>query len=283
MNSTGRLFTFGCSMTSYNWPTWADILGKEWKSFENWGQRAAGNNFIFNSVIECDSRNNFTPDDTILIMWSGPARIDYYQYNHWGHMVNQFCRDRPDLPLSCPDGYEIISYALFHALDKYLDSKKLNYKFLSFLNYDKQSRAGLVYSDVLSKINLIKFDLKSKNVKQYEKLHEVKVFYDGVSGKDWPPLSEILDGSFVAANDKIQAEVTDFVSKIKSNSHHYRLVAHNRMDSHPLPMEHLLAIKQISPFTNLKDSTIEWTKDIDEKIQKGLYYEFDKHLPSIRL
>ena len=30
-----RLFAFGCSLTFYWWPTWADILVREFDHFEN--------------------------------------------------------------------------------------------------------------------------------------------------------------------------------------------------------------------------------------------------------
>ena len=46
-----RAFVFGCSFTQYYWPTWADILGREFNKFENWGQCGGGNQFIFNSGI----------------------------------------------------------------------------------------------------------------------------------------------------------------------------------------------------------------------------------------
>ena len=33
-----RLFTFGCSYTRYNWPTWADIIADDLQiPFQNWG------------------------------------------------------------------------------------------------------------------------------------------------------------------------------------------------------------------------------------------------------
>ena len=46
-----RLFTFGCSVTEFIWPTWADILGREFDYYENWGRVGAGNLYIFNSII----------------------------------------------------------------------------------------------------------------------------------------------------------------------------------------------------------------------------------------
>jgi len=34
-----RLFTFGCSFTHFDWPTWANLLGldNEYDLCENWG------------------------------------------------------------------------------------------------------------------------------------------------------------------------------------------------------------------------------------------------------
>ena len=66
MSFQGNLYTFGCSMTSYSWPTWADILGKEFDYYENWGRGSAGNLYIFESVIECLTKNKITSNDTII-------------------------------------------------------------------------------------------------------------------------------------------------------------------------------------------------------------------------
>jgi hypothetical protein len=70
------LFTFGCSFTEYIWPTWADILGREFEYYENWGKAGGGNQYIFNSLIECHLRNQLTKDDTVIIRWTSPDRED---------------------------------------------------------------------------------------------------------------------------------------------------------------------------------------------------------------
>ena len=46
-----RIFAFGCSLTQYFYPTWADILIHHYKSEgttigENWGRSGAGNQYI---------------------------------------------------------------------------------------------------------------------------------------------------------------------------------------------------------------------------------------------
>jgi hypothetical protein len=76
-----RLFTFGCSYTSWNWPTWADILGLEYDVHENWGHAGLGNRAIAERVAECHVKNNFTKDDTIFVQWSSHLRYDWLKFN----------------------------------------------------------------------------------------------------------------------------------------------------------------------------------------------------------
>jgi hypothetical protein len=76
------LYTFGCSFTSYHWPTWADLFGLEFEHFENWGIPGIGNVAIANRVAECFVKNNITSDDTVIIQWSGHLRNDYHLFNN---------------------------------------------------------------------------------------------------------------------------------------------------------------------------------------------------------
>ena len=78
-----RFFAFGCSFTHYPWPTWADIIGQNIPHYENWGMGGAGNQFIFNSIIECNRRNKFNEDDLVIVMWTSCSREDRYVDNGW--------------------------------------------------------------------------------------------------------------------------------------------------------------------------------------------------------
>ena len=73
-----RLFTFGCSYTSYAWPSWANFLSLEFDFFENWGLAGIGNRAIAERVAECNARHHFTKDDTIIVQWTSHIRNDYY-------------------------------------------------------------------------------------------------------------------------------------------------------------------------------------------------------------
>lgn len=79
-----RLFTFGCSNTHYNWPTWADFIGYSAQcsgaEFHNLGQAGTGNSQHLNSAIravtELDMGNQ--PGDVICVMYSSWCREDRY-------------------------------------------------------------------------------------------------------------------------------------------------------------------------------------------------------------
>jgi hypothetical protein len=73
-----RLFVFGCSYTAYSWPSWADLLSSHFDYFENWGLAGIGNRGIAERVAECNVKNQFGPDDTIIVQWSTHLRNDFF-------------------------------------------------------------------------------------------------------------------------------------------------------------------------------------------------------------
>jgi hypothetical protein len=85
MATQGRLFTFGCSFTSYLWPTWADIINFDLDNqFYNWGVRGIGNVAILYKMLECDLKYKFNSDDIILVTWSSWNREDrLYPNGEW--------------------------------------------------------------------------------------------------------------------------------------------------------------------------------------------------------
>lgn len=91
-----RVFTFGCSFTSFGWPTWADILVEDFKNRGlegyNFGRCGAGNQFIFIKLMEANAKFKFNQDDLVLICWSTMQREDRFVNNDWvspGLIYNQ--------------------------------------------------------------------------------------------------------------------------------------------------------------------------------------------------
>lgn len=93
MKQYTRLFTFGCSFTAYNWPTWANIIAYDLAiPFHQMGQTGIGNVSIAAKMLECDIKHKFTSTDLILVNWSTWSRVDMVCGNRrWlggGNMFN---------------------------------------------------------------------------------------------------------------------------------------------------------------------------------------------------
>ncbi len=73
-----RLFAFGCSYTSYSWPTWADLLGVDFEFSKNYGLAGIGNQAIAERVAEANARHHFTKDDIVIVQWSSHLRNDFF-------------------------------------------------------------------------------------------------------------------------------------------------------------------------------------------------------------
>jgi hypothetical protein len=147
-----RLFTFGCSFTNYRWSTWADCLAPEFDYFENWGQSGAGNEFIFNSVMEADQRQLFGSNDTVIVCWTTATREDRYVQGRWHTLGNMF---------TCPiynkeylethvdeHGLLIKTLAYIKAVKTLLENRKTHWRFLSMDTVDSLN----IYQDVVDSI-----------------------------------------------------------------------------------------------------------------------------------
>ena len=73
-----RFFTFGCSFTSYMWPTWADVVSKEMPDaeFYNFGISGSGNPLISYRIPEANNRYKFTDTDLVMVMFTTFCRED---------------------------------------------------------------------------------------------------------------------------------------------------------------------------------------------------------------
>jgi len=135
-----RLFTFGCSYTSYAWSTWADILGKSAQEFQNWGMSGTGNQFVFNSVHECHQRNQLQPGDTVIVCWTNIMRDDRYTTT-WNTLGNIYTQ-----PLYNPAwvrkwiterGCLLRDLAAIAGVKLLLESTGVNWRFLSMVPVDQ--------------------------------------------------------------------------------------------------------------------------------------------------
>lgn len=95
MENKKRFFAFGCSLTQYIWPTWADIVAHSFeqngKEAYNFGVAGSGYLGVLYNIMKADEMYNFNDDDLIIIMWSSwnrEDRLDNQTWSRWGNVLN---------------------------------------------------------------------------------------------------------------------------------------------------------------------------------------------------
>jgi len=89
-----RLIAFGDSFTKYRWPTWPNIIGQNFDITLNYGQPGCGNFVIFYRVMQAVMDKNIGVDDTVIVQWTDPARIDFLDNNGGWPMLGDTSAER---------------------------------------------------------------------------------------------------------------------------------------------------------------------------------------------
>lgn len=260
-----RLFAFGCSFTAYEWPTWADILSRQFDYFENWGRAGAGNQFICNSVAEADARHNFNHNDTIIIMWSSMMREDRYRSDGWltpGNFLGagkEFYNEEFYNNFICAKGCYIRDLASMHLVHELLKFKKCKYHFLSMIDINFPS-------DMYSKYFLEKLKLQKELL---EIVGPLKI-YNKVLSEIKPSVHKVI------FNYDWQSRKLYMAKSSKTGEPH-------RIDSHPLPIEHLEYIQKVLPEYKINEETIKWTQQITDEICNFEFYKNKSWNPLMNL
>lgn len=75
MKKYKRYFSFGCSYTSYDWLTIADLIGCNFEEFYNYGKPGGSNQFSWKRLIEAHNKHTLNPEtDFVTFGVTGPAR-----------------------------------------------------------------------------------------------------------------------------------------------------------------------------------------------------------------
>tara|TARA_B110000503_G_scaffold140662_1_gene232127 strand:+ start:2262 stop:3095 length:834 start_codon:yes stop_codon:yes gene_type:complete len=135
-----RLFTFGCSFTSYAWPTWANIIAFDQDlEIHNFAQAGMGNFGIANRVIEADLKYKFKDDDIICIMWTSWDREDRIKNTSWNCngsiFFNNEYYDKLYIKKFYDEGHKVVSNTFYiHAINK-LYGDKISWQGSGFAYY----------------------------------------------------------------------------------------------------------------------------------------------------
>lgn len=287
MNSN-RLFAFGCSFTEYRWPTWANLLSREFKYFENWGRLGAGNTFIFNQLIECIHSKNLGAGDTVIIMWSSTNREDRYINNKWQfsgniHISNKFGTEFTK-KLIDDKGCLLRDLAFISAAKDVLELRGIEYYFLSAFDLiddylcSNVSNLDIIidlHSSVLNMIHpsatKVLFDNKqpSSRLPRPTAINQVTTIpekvYNIIAGPDWPSYNLYLSKHFLKIKNAIVDEIIQREQSLL-------------LDWHPTPLEHLEYLQKIFGNNIVSSDTIKYAQYVDGLIRSQTNFNFDTHL-----
>lgn len=276
-----RLYTFGCSFTNFFWPTWADILGREFNQFENWGQNGAGNAFVLYSLMECHKRNRLTKDDTVIIMWSSIDREDRWVRGKWqleGGVFNMsppYSKEYADT-FADPQGYLIRDLAIISAVKQILESIGCTWRFLAMVPLYYQDMADpdrekIAYTLDQSILNLYQEEIAAIKPSIYETVFDCNwysrpgyvdlsffaVTYKNLAGADWPNLQNFIAQNFVGVATSIKNEITKRLNLDKNRI---------RTDTHPIPAEHLEYLEKVLPEFTISSDTKQWVTEVNAEV-----------------
>lgn len=209
-----RLFTFGCSFTKYKWLTWADLLAPHYNEFQNWGEAGAGNHYMFNSIMECDQRHKFTPDDTVIVCWTNVMREDrYIDGRGWITLGNimttpiytkEFVTD-----VVTERGNILRDIAFIKSVLYFLEHKHVTWKFLSMCPF----------------LTIDPWDSRSMNHS-----NDIYNMYEDVLDCILPSYIEVLGENYWQLNQENRVRYPK-----------------GEVDYHPLPSEHIAYLDRVLP------------------------------------
>jgi len=273
-----RLFTFGCSFTNYIWDTWADILGRQFDSYKNYGRPGSGNLYALNQLTQSYLRDKINANDTVAIMWSTTYREDRFVKGKWHTPGNVYNSNYPDNWVNdwCdPEGFLVRDLSFIASAKLALDNIGCNYYMFQMMDIktsceEYENTTAEIFRRLFNKtsiaekyIELYKPILDCLYPSMYSvvfgndwtsreddltfKLMPLKEVvrenWDQWKGADWPTLDEYFSGIQTAFNDEIDTYMKDFNSKyIFADKTTVKIY-----DYHPTTSMHLEYLQKVLP------------------------------------
>jgi len=231
-----RFFAFGCSFTQYYWPTWADIVGKEFTHAYNYGKNGAGNFFIFQAVMEAVIKHKIGKDDLVMIMFSNVTREDrFVKKRGWITPGNLYFQNEYDEKFLknylCDHGYLMRDLNLVHGIKLALDSIGCEYHLMSMVPFDSKQSDGGKMSDIDYILDFYKDTLSSV------KPNVMDTIFNG----DWN-------------------------TRTPRPSYKVHWQKELYVDNHPTPAEHLEYLQTVIPNITFSNSTLEYVANTNSTV-----------------
>jgi hypothetical protein len=222
-----RFFAFGCSFTDYRWPTWADIVGKEFPgNYYNYGGGGASNPMIARAISEADLVYKLNKEDLVIIVWSDVCREERFRGFIFGTGSVLYDPEVLNSPFlhQLPLAYYKRDMTCIHMSSKFLDAIGLDYHMFSTVPLNKTEGSDPINIDDNTKTILSPVAKKLKE-------NYLEAIYNG----DWlnQPLVDL----------KCQGKIMH--------------------DAHPIPSLHLKFLNTVFSGLELSTGTLDYIKYYD--------------------
>lgn len=167
-----RFFVFGCSFTSHQYPTWANVIHQELNDCKiyNFGMSGAGNMCIISRLSQVNQKYKFCETDLVMIMFSSFTREDRYINGNWkttGNVFNNsFYDDNFIKKYTDPAGYLLRDCSFITMTIDWLNNLKCDSQVL--FSYDLDTHE----TDLSVNLNQ-----ESDEMSYLENLHNIKKTY----------------------------------------------------------------------------------------------------------
>ena len=244
LTMTKRVFAFGCSLTDYRWPTWADIIGRSYhnKGYEyyNFGNSGSGNQYIANSLHLANIKYKFTPDDIIIVMWSSWTREDRYILDYsWDLGVRgQWTKEG-------------------NILNAVFDSPRYEPSFLKYWSLENDIVKNIVAVNSARKMYNITFEewIPIHEPTEHEKKHL----------NEEPDIGTEIYNKYIEHVGPKGSKWNDILKSVGTPEDPIGVQLAYQVDGHPLPLE---ALKYVQLHTNfdIDDDTINYATQFHQLI-----------------
>ena len=239
-----RLFAFGSSFTHYVWPTWVDAVGSShFDQYYNYGRAGAGNRYIAEKILEVQEHTTFTSDDVVVILWTMFDHEDKYLPN----------RDQ-----------SVNIYEDSWFLEGWVQTFNNNFKeYIHGQDMLHRDRAYKKYVRLLMDTLPCKF-VELESIKEYESIEYFNSeMYDRYEKyKDFLSLTELKVLPIEQENPLPSWYQVSNKYRYPTNIGNFDF----RLDTHPLPCDHLDIIEQLLPDYKVSPEYVDLYNDITDQI-----------------
>lgn len=254
-----RLFTFGCSFTSYAWSMWPEIIAYDLDiPLYNFGRTGAGNQFIANTVCQANAKYKFDSDDLVIICWTNVCREDRWVNGDWILPGNIFTQNEYDSKwiekFVDPLGLLVRDLASISLVNNLLKTTNCQYHFLSMMDIVHSSDQ---WNSKNSKFETVE-KLNAESGQHVDVLTELLKYYKNDIDQIQKSFYDVL------WSNNIEKKLNLELKKFNGNFH----------DGHPWPSESLMYLTSVFTDHSFKQLTINKVEESENKIVKEINQYF---------